>query len=322
MKCLVVGAGATGQVIAHFLYRGGSDVSFLVKESHGHDLDKGIHLYPQRRSSLGRTEHFTQYAVHSDVQYVLEESWDAIFLCVASKGLRENFLDRLLQQGHFNTLVFLQPDIKDLEIVEQWVAKEKIVQGLLGFLAYQTPLPGMDQPPLGAVAYLLLPGVSTFFDGGVERVTEVVELLKKGGFPAKVKHDLAWVAAYRSATVIPLVAALELEQWDFEQFRDSETLALGTLAARQALDIAARYHHHINAVKYFIVPRILKMTLWSGRHLVEFELERLIKFHFTKVTSQTEFMLQSYLHLAKQYALPCDAIETLYSRWLALDHHC
>lgn len=314
MKSLVVGAGATGQVIAHFLYRGGSQVSFFVKEKHTKEIGNGLTLYPQRRSSLGREEHLTQFDVYSDWQDLLEETWDLVVLCVASEGLRENGLTEFLKQGQYNEVVIFQPDLLDLSYIKEFVSKEKIVQGLYGFLAYQTPLPGLDEPPKGGVAYLLLPGGNTYFDGDPDRVATVATLLKDGGMPVEVRHDLAWVSAYRSALVIPLVAALELEEWSFDQFRGSDSLRLGVAAVKEALAVAARFHQHHTPVKYLAISWLVSAGLWSAKHLLGFDLEKLAAYHFTKVGSQTEFMLKHYIQLGEGFGLKTDHLNQLYQR--------
>lgn len=314
MKSLVVGAGATGQVIAHFLYRGGSQVSFFVKEKHLKEMGQGLTLYPQRRSSIGREEHLTEYQVFSHWQELLEESWDLVVLCVASQGLRENGLGAFLKQGTYDELVVFQPDLLDLSYVKEFVNKEKIVQGLYGFLAYQTPLPGLDSPPKGGVAYLFLPGGNTSFDGDPDRVATVATLLKDGGMPVEVRHDLSWISAYRSALVIPLVAALELKGWSFDQFRGSEAQRLGIAAAKEALAVAARFHQHHNPIKYLAMSWLVSAGLWSAKHLLDFDLEKMVAYHFSKVGSQTEYMLKNYIQLGEGFGLKTEQLNALYSR--------
>lgn len=315
MKILIVGAGAVGQVYGHYLYRGGAQVSFLVRPKYEQQVTSGFCLHPLRRTSIGREEHFTQYEVFTTAASALSEPWDQVWFCVSSDGLMESSNQELLENIGPVSVVMLQPDLLDRRWILQWIKEEQLVQGLISFLSYQTPLPGEEAPPAGDVAYLLFPKMYSFFSGAEERVISVVESLNRGGMPAKVRQDLPWVSAERSAIAIPLVAGLEIEGWSVSQFRRSSSNQLACRAARQALAVAARFHRHRKPLKAQLVRPLMSATFLSAAKMYSaFDLEAYLAFHFSKVGKQTRLMLQNYIELGEDEDLSVNGLRYLKSK--------
>lgn len=312
MKILIVGAGAVGQVYGHYLYRGGASVSFLVRPKYEPQLASGLCLHPLRRTSIGREEHFTKYEVFTSVTAAIAHEWDQVWFCISSDGLMEHSNQELLQNIGPASVVMLQPDLLDRKWILQWLKEEQLVQGLISFLSYQTPLPGEDSPPVGDVAYLLFPNMYSLFSGAKERVSTVVELLNRGRLPAKVRQDLPWISAERSAIAIPLVAGLEIEGWSVAQFRRSASNDLACRASRQALAVAAGFHQHSKPIKRQLIRPWISATFLSAAKMYSgFDLEAYLGFHFSKVGKQTRLMLQNYIDLGEDADLSVNSLRYL-----------
>ena len=317
MKILIVGAGAVGGVYGHYLYRGGADVSFFVKEKYAQPLTQGITLYPLRRTSKGREEHFTEFSLLTEVSAVAEQEWDQVWFCMASDGLLTDTNAELLKSVGDASIVMLQPDLLDRAWLLQFVKEQQLVQGLISFLSYQTPLAGEIHPPAGGLAYLLFPNMYSYFSGSMERVSAVVALLNNGRMPAKVRQDLPWVSAERSAIAIPLIAGLEIEQWSIGQYRSSDTLDLACRASRQALQVAARHHKVSSSLKRHLIRPIVMGNFFSGARMYSsFSLENYLAFHFTKVGKQTRHMLHTYIELGEDMDLSVNALRYLNAQLL------
>ena len=307
----IVGAGAVGLVYAQYLRRAGADVTLLIKPQHADKCRKGFALHKLRWGGRCETEQINDLALTTSAEEIAEGRFDQIFITVASDSMRADWLGVLLRASGDATIVILQPDLTDRTLVLEHIPQERLVQGLIGFLSFQSPLPGAPQLPAG-IAYSLLPGMASSFDGA--RASEVVSLLRRGGFGARQTKDLVGTSAERSATTVPLIAVLEAAGWSIANFVRGPWLPGSIASSKEALAVVAQHQERRPAiVRHLLHPWPVRAALTLAPHAAPFPLEAYLSFHFTKVGPQTRLMLETYAALADKAQLPNSALRELRS---------
>jgi len=313
MRILLVGAGAVGQAYGRHLQLGGARVSFLVREQYAEACRAGLTLYPLNRAKAIRWQPvpFTGFGVLIRADEVATDTWDQVWLCVSSPALQGPWLHELLLAIGNATLVFLQPGLRDRDIIlEHWPA-ERLVQGLITLLSYQAPLPGEPVPQPG-VAYFFPPLSATPFAGPRDRTQAVVDALRAGGCRAKVNPHVRKHAAIGSAVLIPHVRALETAGWSLQALRKSPLLTLAARASHEAMTIAARYNGFPPpAARHAVHPWLTQFVLGVAPHVLPFDLETYLRYHFTKVGEQTSAAMAVYMELGTALGLPYTHLERL-----------
>lgn len=307
----IVGAGAVGLVYAQFLLRAGAEVALLVKPEYAEICGKGFTLHQIRWGGRSDSARIDNLPIYTSADEVAERYFDQIWITVASDAMRGAWLGEVLGRSQEATIVILQPDLDDRTLVLEHIPKERLVQGLIGFLSFQSPLPQAPALPEG-IAYSLLPGMASSFDGA--RASEVAALLKRGGFSARQSDDLIGVSAERSATTVPLIAGLEASNWSIAAFVRGPWLSRSIDASKEALAVvAAHLGRRPAAVRHILAPLPVRLALALARSLAPFDLEAYLSFHFTKVGPQTRLMLETYARLAEKSALSSTALHELRS---------
>ncbi len=303
MQILLVGAGAVGQVYGRHLAAAGHELSFFVKPAHVAALASGMPLH--RLGHFRRhSEVWTDYRLVTELEAVAAQRWDQIWLCTSSDALRTPLMHELLVRAGKATLVCLQPGPEDAALVrEQLNDPAQLVQGLITFISYQSPLPG-ERGPEG-ISFYLPPMTPALFSGEEPRVRAVVQALEAGGMTARAVPDLHVAAGGADGLLIPLVAALELHDWSLSGFAGSEVFALGSAAARETLDILAREQGaRVGMTKLALNPLLSRSALVLAPRLLPLPLQTYLQYHFSKVGVQTRQMLDSYALLGERHALP------------------
>ena len=313
MNILLVGAGAVGQAYGWHLQRGGASVSFMVHDKYAAACRAGLTLYPLNRPKATRWQPvpFAGFGVLTRPDSVATATWDQVWLCISSPALRGPWLDELLATIGTATLVFLQPGLRDRDaILERWPA-ERLVQGLITLLSYQAPLPGEHVPHPG-VAYFFPPLSATPFTGPPAQTQAVVDALRAGGCRAKVRPHVRQQAALGSAVLMPHVVALETAGWSVQALRKSPLLTLAARASHEAMRIAATYTGFPPpAARHVVHPLLTRLALGLAPHLLPFDLEAYLRYHFTKVSAQTRAAMAVYLALGTELGLPSTHLERL-----------
>ena len=309
LRVCVVGAGAVGLVYTLYLHRGGARVSLLVKPEQADRCRKGWSLHHLRAGGRRHTEFVPELPILSEVDAAATGEFDQIWITVASDALRAPWLGQLLSASHRATVVLVQPDLDDRGLVLAHVPERRLVQGLIGFLSFQSPLPGTPDLPAG-IAYSLLPFGASTFDGA--EAGAVVSALRHGGFSARRGSDLVGRSAERSATSVPIVAGLEAAGWSLSAFSRGPWLGRSLSASREALaTVAVTLDRPPAAIARVLHPLAVRLGLAAGRRLSPFDLEAYLRFHFTKVGAQTRLMLETYRAHAQAAGLPSEALQQL-----------
>lgn len=312
MNILLVGAGAVGQVYGRHLARAGHRITFFVKEKHAPALAEGL---PLHRLGHLREQHevWRDFAVVSSVQAVAASTWDQVWLCMASDALRSELSQQVLAAVGSATVVCLQPGPEDMALVrERLPVTATLVQGLITFISYQSPLPDREGPE--GIAYFVSPLAPGLFSGPHQAVQAVIAGLQAGGMAAREVTDLEGASAGSEAVLQPLVAALEQHEWRLTGFSASAELALGREAGREALDILARDRGAKVALqKMLLTPLANRLLLLLAPKVLPLELEPYLHYHFTKVGQQTRDLLDSYIRLGERHGMATDHLRRLRS---------
>lgn len=309
MKVLVVGAGAVGQVYAWHLAQAGHDVSFFVKAKYAETLSSGATMYRLGRWRTRRQD-FSGFGLVTEPAQVAAQRWDQVWLALPSDAMRGDLANRILACVGSATVVCLQPDIEDIDYVRAQVPVEQVVQGLITFISYQSPLPGCTGPE--GIAYYLPPLAPGLFGGEPQRAGAVVGALKAGGMAVKEVPDFARAAAGAPALMQPLMVALELSQWRLNGFTGSQNFSVGLAASREALAVTEKHAGaDIAPLKPLLRPLVWKLLLPLIRQLLPFDLESMLRYHYGKVRTQTLLMLDTYIRLGQHHGLPTPALATL-----------
>lgn len=313
MKILVIGAGAVGQVYGRHLAAAGHEITFFVKPRYAEEVSAGLVLH--RLGYLRtRLETWRDYGVISSTAEIAVTAWDQIWLCVASDALRSELTREILARAGKATVVCLQPGPDDAgRIREQLASPHQVVQGLITFISYQSPLPGRPGPE-GMAYYLsaLAPGL---FSGEADRVKDVVQALRKGGMAARAVSSLDEAGGGGEGFLIPLVAALELNSWELDSFGRSSEFSLGREAALEALSILERDHGaRVGRTRLLLNPLASRALLALAPRVLPLALEPYLEYHFSKVGTQTRQMLDSYVRLGESHGLPTRHLQELRGR--------
>lgn len=306
MQILVVGAGAVGQPYGRHLQLGGAQVSFMVRAQYAEACRAGLTLYSLNRPASRRWEpvRWEDFGVVTQVEEVAGHTWDQVWLCISSTALQGPWLDDLLDAIGEATLVLLQPGVHDRDdMLQRWPAA-RLVQGLIALISYQTPLPGEHVPTPG-VAYFFPPMAPSSFTGPVDRTQAVVDTLCQGGCPARVSPHVRQRAALGTAVLTPHIVALEATGWSLQALRQSPLLALASRASQEAMLISATYNGFpSSATRHLLTPLLTRLVLGMAPRFLPFDLEAYLRYHFTKVGTQTRATMASYIALGAQLRLP------------------
>jgi hypothetical protein len=312
MRALVVGAGATGTVFGAALIKGGASVTFYVREPHRARLAKGLALYHQGYFTL-REEHIKDIQVATTPAEVAAQPWDQIWFTTPSDALRQPWLDEFLPATGGTTLVVLQPDPEDIQYIRDHGGKgNAIVQGLIQFSAWQSPMPHEPVNQNGITA-LLPPGPSALFDSQSVESQTIAATLTRGGLKAATRAELPAHAARMSATMIPLIAGLELAGWKLGRYAGHDVLRLALAASREAVNAECAQFNSRKPLGFSLM--LNKPVTWSLLNLMPwvpgFDAESFLAYHFQKVDRQTRQMLETYSRHAAQNGLPHTALDEL-----------
>ena len=311
MQILVIGAGAVGQVYARHLAAAGHDITFFVKPEHVPGLDGGLPLH-----RLGHLRHrsgrWRDYRVTSRLDDIAATAWDQLWLCISSDALRSPLAGEVLSRAGGATVVCLQPGPEDADRVRAAVPDPaQVVQGLITFISYQSPLPGRAGPV--GIAYFLSALAPGLFSGRPERVRPVVDALRRGGLRARIVDDVEAASGGADGMLIPLVAALELNGWALDGFVRTPAFALGRDAAREALTaLAARHGRRPAALQRLLLRRPASdLLVMLASRVLPLALAPYLEYHFSKVGVQTRQMLEGYIAIGERQGLPVSRLREL-----------
>jgi 2-dehydropantoate 2-reductase len=308
MRVLVVGAGAIGQVIGHHLSVGGSQVSVLLRAD-GQASDEPYRLHRLRRGRRPLTATWLPRESVRGLDALPDARWDAVLLCVPSDVLRHGWLPVLAERVGRATIVSTGQDPGDLAILRGVWTGTQVVQATPGLFAYHAPLSNRDQVRSG-IAYWLPPGPNVRFSGEAERVRPLITVLSRGPFSAS--EAAVGSGELRAAMTQPYIAMLSTLDWSVRGLR--QQVALPTLGAREAATVTAAMYAMAPPGRLGVSATLARVALRALPTLVPFDLHRYLRVHFSKLSEQTEQMIDGWIAEGRERSLPVAGLEALRAR--------
>lgn len=305
LRVLLVGAGAVGQVYGLHLQRAGVRIAFFVKPAYAGEARQGFRIYPTR----GPTVTLQADEILTEIAEVAAQRWDQVWLCMSSTALRGPWLAPLLAATGEASVVMLQPGLDDRELLLQHIDESRLITGMVGFMAWQAPLPGEKVDPPG-LRYWFPPGAPSLFSGPGSATA--VAVMRRGRCPARAVKNTNAVSALSTAVLLTTMASLELAGWKFSAWRSGPHGRAGAAAGAEALAIAAAYHHtHPGPMRLLTWWPLLSLASRIAPRVVPTNLEVYFRYHFTKVGDQTRAALVAWIEEGRRRVLPTKALEGL-----------
>jgi 2-dehydropantoate 2-reductase len=268
-----------------------------------------------------RAERFEPAEVYTSPDEVARAPrFDRAWLCVATTSLDPAWLADVAAATAPATLVSFQPGLGVREKLEQAAPRDRIVQGVIAFLAWSTPLEGSTDPrELAAadapgVAYFCPPMTPIAISGASERrALGVLDALRLGGMPAQVVHDAEADLAFSTALLMPVIAGLEIAGWSFAAFREGDAADLATAAASETLAITEEETGRAAPLpsRLLLLPQLLRVGTRLAPVASPLDIETYLRVHFTKVGEQTRLLLSGYGERAARRDREHGAIERI-----------
>ena len=311
LRVLIVGAGAVGQVYGHHLQQGGAHVEVLVRPKYAEECAAGLRMYAIRGRFRREARMFKPDAVLTSAEEASKHSYDQVWLCVSTtafeKALRDD-LPMLLRSLNGATLVVLQPGSHVPSLLAPHVPRSRIVDGLISMIAYQAPLVDREVPEPGVAFWLQ---TSPFTGDNAE---SIVGALNAGGCPARVSDDTRALQAHGTATLMPIITALQGAGWKLSKV-SGEWATLGANAAREARAVTEATTELSEPVATrWVTPTIVGWASRIAPRVAPLDLEVYLRYHFTKVGDQTQLLLRRFIDDGKMRNLPVKSLETLRER--------
>lgn len=316
MKVLIVGAGAIGLVYGYHFAHAGHQVTFMVKEKYQVQLNQekeaGIVLYHLNDDKkLLKPQHFKKFETINHWDDV--QGFDLIALAISSNALRQLPLDQIKQIltniGTDTDLLMLQPSEADFEHLSQVITKEKIFQGMISLISYQTDEVNQDIKPAGTAYYLppMPMPISASTESQNKRLKDIVSLFKDSNIRVKAVNSAINDSKIPSAFLTTFLCALEAANWEFKRLGQSTDLLKKLGAAQQSLlpqqitgtgfGNSLKKSSLTLLLKILLRPGLYKLLLKIAPWFVPLPLEAYLKKHFMKVRPQTVIYMQEYKDL-------------------------
>lgn len=323
-RILVVGAGRVGQVYGHHLAEGGASVTVLVRPRHEEEARRGYRLHRVALTGKRRPAWFRPEVLTSVASLTSAARFDEVWLCVATTSLGDAWLAEIAAAVPAATVVSVQPGLGVRDLLHRTIEPARLVMGIVAFLAWETPLPGSEDPRERAAsddpgtAYLIPPLQPISISGGSERrALAVVDGLRAGGLAARLVEDAEADLAFSTAMMMPIVAGLELAGWSLAGLSsDIELAALATRAVEEAVAVSQSETGRGAPVasSLFHSTLLLRAGARIAPRFAPFDLETYLRAHFTKVGEQTRVLLSDLAEHASRRGLPHEALASLVRR--------
>lgn len=307
LRTLVSGFGAVGQVFAWHLRDGGANVTIAVRSPQ--KLPRAVTLHRLDLRRRVRTESFLVDDVCATPDALRARTFDQVYVTVPSDALQDPWFRALPAALGDATVVSMLPGVDDQrDLRALGIPGDRQVQGLVSFVSFDARLVGAAD----GTAYWLPPLSRCPFTGVPERAKPVVDALTRGGLPAMRSATAFRLAPFFTAALMAHVASLEQASWSLDALLDPVRLARSADAARQAMALTARKLGAAPATARLLAAwPVLQLGLRAARRFAPFPFEPYLQAHFTKVGTQTRYLLGQLVADAKAAGQPHDALHLL-----------
>ncbi len=317
-RILIVGAGAVGLVYAHALGRAGAEVSFFVRARRAEETRAGTTL--THVGLLGRrvSSRVVPHEVLSTWDEVRCRGFDQIWVAIPTDALDDALVGDLASARGAAVVVSLSPGSHVDALFAKHVPRASLVRGSIAFMCWHAPMEGSSDPretqTAKGWACLVPPGRGAGFSG--ERAPELVSLLRRGRFPAHVDPHIDRTLAFDTASLMPVVLALEAGGWSFQEVARTELAGLAVRAAHEAMAIEARREQAAVPllVRLLLRPFLVRLLLRVAPWLAPVDLESFFRAHFLKVRAQTRLLVEDIAAEGGRLGMPSGQLKELAQR--------
>ncbi len=320
MRVLIIGAGAVGQVYGWHLQRGGAEVTYLVKEKYRAAAEAGYTLFPLNGWGAPKRERFEGFSVVSTPDEVAARPFDQVWITISSTALRGDWRVPTLDAIGDATVVSFCPGHEDADLLRADVPDDRLVWGMIPFIAYQAPLPGETRFAEEGLAFWHPPLARTPLSGARPGATAAVRALRRGGCGATRAKDVPTAAMFPTALMMPHLVALELCDWSFAAVRGAEVLGLAAKASREACAVLAEDKQvAVPLLTKLARPALIGFLSRLAPVVMPLDIETYLQYHFTKVGDQTRLFIDGYLALAAAQGRDVPGLQGLRDRLCTRD---
>ncbi|MBY0516273.1 MAG: hypothetical protein K2P81_05160 [Bacteriovoracaceae bacterium] len=315
MKILIVGAGTVGQVYGCHFQWGGADVYFYVKEKYRDELIKeGFTLFPLNKSKKPKPLKLSSPKVLSHNAEIKSHLWDAVVFTIPSDALYTPWFSEFATLINKEaSIISLQPVENDFNEFKKYFPLASLISGVITLIAFYTPL-DKNGPIEKGVAFWLPPFTKSPFDGEDRRVSPLVKILKKSGFPAIGKDIFKNPAAveFAGSFLLVFVVVLRRAKWKLNSFQTQVTADLFVSALKEAFLISAKkFSVRTPPIQFLINRYFLRILIKLCLFIMPFDLEKYLSVHFTKVEPQMNKNLNDLILTGKKLNLKVPQLEEL-----------
>ena len=317
MKILIVGCGAVGQVYGLALQKAGVTLGLLDQPAMADKLNKareqgGLPLYQvsytHRKDPI--LHWLKDYRVIADEAESRNFEPDQIWFTTPSQVYYSDWFRDFLRQVPSKRVVCFSPEGDRPEFLPDGTG-DRFIFGGTTFMAWQGNLGGGGGRPEGVNFWR--PPLGIPLAGTQDACREVARLLKPAGFRVTVGKPGSHSQASVTAALTAFVAGLELSGWSLRAYRKSPWLSCAAGACREAVMgqlpragafTQALLSRPVLSSCFFLAALLLPI-------LLPFDVEKYLKFHYTKTREQTVFLLNVFMKDATGCGVPVANIHSL-----------
>jgi ketopantoate reductase len=317
MKVLIVGCGAVGQVYGLALQKAGVTLGLLDQPANAKKLNQareqgGLPLFQishKHRKDPIRYR-LKDYQVIADAVESRHFEPDQIWFTTPSQVYYSDWLHDFLQHVPSKRVVCFAPEGSRPEFFTERMG-DQVIFGGTTFMAWQGDLGGGGGRPEGVNFWR--PPLGIPLAGNQDACREVAQLLRQAGFRVMIGKPDSHSQALATAVMTAFVAGLELSGWSLRAYRKSSWLrcaavacgeaVIGQLPKASALTRALLSSPVLSAC-FFLAALLLPL-------LFPFDLEKYLKFHYTKTREQTILLLNVFMKDGIGCGIPITNIQSL-----------
>ena len=314
MKILIVGCGAVGQVWGLFLQKAGVELGLYDRPAVAAKLKQaleqgGLPLFQITRSHRRDpiAHRLADYRVIADAAEARRFAPDQIWFTVPSPVYYTEWFREFPQAVPSQRVVCFIPEGGRPEFIPEG-GGERFVFGGTAFMAWQGGPEGGGgragginfwRPPLG------IP-----LAGSKNACREVGQILKKAGFGYTAGKADSRDQAATTAAMTAFTAGLELSGWSLREFRKSSWLTRSAGACREAVlgQLPGTGAFQRALLGESVLTAAFRLVAIFLPLLVPFELEKYLKFHYTKTREQSIGLLELFIKDGERRNMPVEKI--------------
>jgi len=317
MKVLIVGCGAVGQVYGLALQNAGVTLGFLDQPATVEKLvqkrEKGgllLFQIPNKRHEDPIPHRIKDYQVVTSMEESRQFEPDQIWFTTPSQVYYSDWFRTFLQQVPSKRVVCFVPEGNRPEFLIDQIG-DRVIFGGTTFMAWQGDLEGGGGMPDGINFWRSPLGIP--LSGSQDACMEVAKLLKQAGFKVMLEKPGSHAQVAVTAVMTAFVAGLELAEWSLSKYRKSPWHRVAAGACREAVNgqlkkpgLFTRFllRSSVLTACFSLTARIMPM-------LFPFDVEKYLKFHYTKTHKQSLLLLDLFLKDSSKCGIPITNIQKL-----------